>query len=231
MVRKADAQTLAADVYRQLRSAIVNGRFEAGERLLPADLAARYQVSPTVVREALMRLTEQRLAVATPNRGHHVAHMTLQDMHELVEVRVINETAALRLSIERGDLAWEGAVLSALHQLNARDPVRDRDGWFDSHRAFHHALLAACGNGRLLTNCDALLEVGDLYLRWSRTEIVATAPQSEAERAVVRDVVGEHTAIAEATLARDADLATAHYRVHLQRTEQLTADAIDALSP
>lgn len=223
MVRRADAHSLAVDVYQRLRSAILNGRYEAGERLLPAELSAQYGVSPTVVREALMRLTEQRLAISTPNRGHHVVTMTLDDMHDLVEFRVIAETAALRLAVDRGDIAWEGSVISALHQLNATDPSFAPEDWFDAHLAFHKSLLSACGNDRLRHTCEGLLEVGDLYLRWSGYRVASHSVAAGSGTVSPRDVVAEHTGILEAALARDADLAAARYQAHLRLTEQLAA--------
>lgn len=222
MVKTADSQSLAADVYLRLRTAIMGGRYDAGQRLLPSDLAKEYQVSPTVVREALMRLAEQRLAVATPNRGFHVVHMTLEDMHDLVETRIINEIAALRLGVELGEVSWESGIIGAYHEMTSYE--LDSDVWFDKHRAFHSALLAGCGNARLLSLCNDLLEVGDLYLRWSRQ----LAERSEAVNVewATRASHAEHNAIMEAALARDADLAAAHYRSHLRRTEILAARAI-----
>lgn len=221
MVKTADFQSLAADVHTRLRTAIMTGKHNAGERLLPSELAKQYGVSPSVVREALTRLSEQRLAIATPNRGFYVAQMTVADMHELVEVRVINEVAALRLAVENGDVTWESGVIAAFHEMKSYEI--DTDEWFDSHRRFHIALLAACGNDRLLSLCVDLIEIGDLYLRWAR-QIAAGSSVKEvwAERAPH----AEHVAIMEAALARDPELAGAQYRAHLQLTERLAGRSL-----
>lgn len=221
MVRKAGSETLAGDVYARLRAAIFEGRYGAGERLLPAELAVDFQVSPGVVREALTRLAAQGVAVVSPNRGFNVAHMDASDMTELVEFRVINETAALRLSIERGDVAWEGRVVAAHHQLKLLRSD-DFEAWQPVHRGFHLSLLSACGNRRLLRECEELLDAADLYLRWSRQIAHEHASGSVF---INRDHLAEHTAIMDATLSRDADLATALYRAHLVRTEELIEPA------
>lgn len=225
MVKTADSQSLAADVYSRLRTAIMGGRYDAGQRLLPSDLSKEYGVSPTVVREALMRLAEQRLAVATPNRGFHVVHMTLEDMHDLVETRLINEVAALRLGVELGEVSWETGIVAAYHEMTSYE--LDSEEWFEKHRAFHLALLAGCGNARLISLCRDLLEVGDLYLRWSRQLAERSTTAVNVEWAT-RASHAEHNSIMEAALARDADLAAAHYRSHLKRTEALAARAISA---
>ncbi|HWK20212.1 MAG TPA: GntR family transcriptional regulator [Microbacteriaceae bacterium] len=223
MVKKAGAETLAGEVAERLRAAVLAGRFHAGEWLRPADLRVEYGVSATVVRDALARLAEQNLAVLSPNRGYHVVSFGDQDVQELVEFRIVAETAALRLSIERGDVEWESDVVAAHYRLRAAgvDPGYGSDEWFLAHSAFHLALLSACGNALLLEACRDGLAAGDLYLRWSRRGSGLDA----GARAPERDPDSEHDAILDAALARDAELATRRYRDHLQRTADLIASS------
>ncbi|HWL03050.1 MAG TPA: GntR family transcriptional regulator [Microbacteriaceae bacterium] len=223
MVKKAGAETLAGEVAERLRAAILAGRFHAGEWLRPADLRVEYGVSATVVRDALARLAEQHLAVLSPNRGYHVVQFGEQDVRELVEFRIVAETAALDLSIARGDMEWEGAVVAAHHRLRAAgvEPGYGSDEWFLAHNAFHLALLTACGNSLLLEACRDGLSAGDLYLRWSRRESGLEA----GTLAPSRDPDAEHAAILDAVLGRDAELAVHRYREHLERTADLMADA------
>lgn len=221
MVKKPGAETLAGEVYERLRASILAGRFHAGEWLRPAELRAEYGVSPTVIRDALARLAEQKLAVLSPNRGYHVVQFGEQDVQELVEFRIIAETAALRLAIERGGVEWEGAIIAAHRRLRAAgtESGHGSDPWFVAHGAFHLALVAACGNSLLLEACRDGLAAGDLYLRWSRR-----ASGIEPGRPTERDVDGEHAAILEAALARDAELAAQRYRDHLRLTADLIAE-------
>ncbi len=221
MVKKPGAETLAGEVVERLRAAVLAGRFHAGEWLRPAELCTEYGVSPTVIRDALARLAEQKLAVLSPNRGYHVVQFGEQDVHELVEFRIIAETAALRLSIERGDIEWEGGIIAAHHRLRAAGtgPGYGSDAWFVAHGAFHLALLSACGNSLLLETCRDCIAAGDLYLRWSRR---SSGPEGPAP---TRDVDAEHAALLDAALARDAELATRRYRDHLQLTADLITEA------
>lgn len=216
MVKKAGAETLAGEVAERLRAAILAGRFHAGEWLRPADLRLEYGVSATVVRDALARLAEQNLAVLSPNRGYHVVQFSERDVEELVEFRIVAETAALRCSIERGGIEWESALVAAHHRLRSAGlaPGYGSDEWFLAHSAFHLELLAACGNALLLEACRDGLAAGDLYLRWSRREsgLEAGTPAPH------RDPDSEHTAILDAVIARDVELATRRYREHLERT-------------
>jgi len=221
VVKKAGAETLAGEVAERLRAAVLAGRFHAGEWLRPAELRAEYGVSATVVRDALARLAEQNLAVRSPNRGYHVVPFGEQDVQELVEFRIVAETAALRLSIERGGLEWEGGLVAAHHRLSVAgtDPGYGSDAWFVAHGAFHLALVSACGNALLLESCRDGLAAGDLYLRWGRRASGIEAHGALGER----DPGPEHAAILDAALARDADRAAALYRDHLQLTADLLA--------
>jgi len=110
------------------------------------ELTERFGVSQSVIREALTRLTEQGLLVATPQRGFRVRDLSIEDIAQLTETRIQIEALALRLAVERGDLQWETGILAAHHRLE-RTPVTRDDGtvsedWSGHHRDFHQALLA-----------------------------------------------------------------------------------------
>ena len=158
MVRTAVAETLGAGVYEQLRADVLGGLYSPGERLRPVELASRFGVGAGVVREALTRLAEQRLLIAEPNRGYRVMSISAGQIAELVELRRVTECAALRLSVERCDLDWEGRVLAA-HQALAEplDPG-DPDGMSLAHKNFHQALVSGCGNPRLVALCEELFQ-------------------------------------------------------------------------
>src|SRR6266568_9381375 len=81
--------TRADWVEKQLRRDILFGVFTPGERLLAADLAKRYTVSPTPLREALQRLATDGLLVMTPQRGVRVAPLPLDSAREIYELRYL----------------------------------------------------------------------------------------------------------------------------------------------
>jgi len=216
MARTATAETLASHVYEEIRSDILNGRFEPGQRLKPGELRLRFNVSVSVVREALARLAEQRLVRAEHNQGFQVAPLSESDLRDLTAIRVQVEGYALRTSIERGDFEWEAHVVAAHHILTvtpARDserPKRSSEAWSRAHREFHRALIQGCDMPILLDICDSLFDASELYRRMS-------APFTKGRR----DVACEHREIMEATLARDADLAVARLSQHFETTTAL----------
>jgi DNA-binding GntR family transcriptional regulator len=217
MVRTAGAETLGAGVYDHLRTDVLGGRYQPGERLRPVDLATEYAVGAGVVREALTRLAEQRLLVAEPNRGYRVMTVSAEQISELVELRRVSECAALRLSVERGDLAWEGRVLAAHHHVASLGPDHDRDVWALAHKDFHQTLISGCGNDRLVALCEELFLESELYRRWSG-EVLARETHAHDAR---RERSDEHLALRNAALTRDADRAVALHEEHLRRTADL----------
>jgi GntR family transcriptional regulator, carbon starvation induced regulator len=219
MTTSTTARSLTERVYAGLRADILAGRFSPGERLRPTDLAAVNGVSLNVVREALNRLAGERLVHASPQQGFAVVQISAADLEDLTDVRVLVETAALRRSIEHGDLAWESALVAAHHQL-ANTPMTDgdpdqlSDEWMQAHNAFHAATMCACGSPRLVEIAAALGESAAIYRYYSQRY-----DQGK------RDVAGEHRAIFEATIARDTDLACRLHAEHIQRTAEIVTRA------
>jgi DNA-binding GntR family transcriptional regulator len=214
------ARSLTERVYRGLRSDILAGRLTPGQRSRPTELATCNGVSLNVVREALNRLAGERLVQASPQQGFAVVQLSALDLDDLTDVRVLVETAALRRSIESGDLAWESALVAAHHQLantpmTDGDPDRVSDEWMEAHNAFHAATMNACGSPRLVDMAAVLGESAAMYRQYSQ--------RSHHGR---RDVPAEHRAIYEATIARDADLACRLHAEHILRTAEIVTRAL-----
>ncbi len=105
--------------------------------------------------------------------------------------------------------AWHR--LSRTSEQFAENPRLYSDEWSAAHRAYHHALVNACGNRKLLQIRAQLYEQAERYRRYSGVV-------SKRER----DVAGEHRLLFEATIARDTQAASKAISDHLR----LTADII-----
>jgi DNA-binding GntR family transcriptional regulator len=201
--------TRGAEVYDVLRAELLNGVLCPGEKLRMVELARRFSVSQSVVREALTRLAEQGLVVAKPQRGFRVRELSVEDIVGLTESRVEIESVALRLAIERGDVLWETQIVAA-HHLLERTPVVDAVGrfhepWAAVHHDFHRSLTEGCNNARLQGVVLALRDSAELYRRWW-----ALANDRQ------RDLAAEHRQLKDLTLARDADGAIEALTYHIK---------------
>jgi DNA-binding GntR family transcriptional regulator len=208
----AGKATRAGAVYAQVREEIFEGALRPGQRLRLVELAQRFSVSQSVVREALTRLSEQGLVVAAPQQGFSVIALSLKHLDELTEARAEIEAVVLRRSIERGDIRWEAAAVAAHHHLASTPAVLPDGGlngeWFAVHERFHQALLEGCGNDRLLAVAMSLRDAATIYRRWS-------LPLGHDYD---RDVAREHKVLLDAVLARDAAKAADLLVQHIDRT-------------
>jgi DNA-binding GntR family transcriptional regulator len=218
MASRALGITRTQHVYDEIRVAILLGAHEPGSPLRLAELAERFEVSMSVVREALTRLAEQHLVVLAPRSGFRVVEISRQDLADLVDMRIQFEGMALVRSVERGDLAWQGNLVSAHHVLE-HTPFRlpgqpgTTDAWAVAHAEFHDALGAACGSHRLLSYTRMLRDSAELYRQISGRD------QHD------RDVVAEHRNLLDLAVARKADQAKAALTEHFL----LTARELDGL--
>lgn len=217
--RKRSGASLAEDVHAALRADIVLGRRIPGTRLRLNELAAAHEVSLSVVREAVTRLSSEGLVEATPQRGFRVRPISLEHLHDLTWMRIHVETLAVREAVERGDLTWEAGLVAAHHRLAATSMFLD-DGtgnpaWMVAHGEFHTALAAGAGRPALERVRRQLYDESELYRAWS-----GTLPREP----IRRHATVEHEAIKDAALARDADLAALLVAEHLTAT----ADALTA---
>jgi DNA-binding GntR family transcriptional regulator len=207
--------TRTEQVYEILRGELLNGGLHPNQKLKMVELTQRFGVSQSVVREALTRLTEQDLLVATPQRGFRVRDLSVEDIAELTETRIEVESLALRLAVERGDLQWETGILAAHHRLERTPVIRDdgtvSEDWSVQHRDFHQALLTGCRNRRLESVVNSLRDSAELYRRWYW---VLTDDHQ-------RDLAREHRQLKELALARDAGRGIEILAEHIDRAPSL----------
>jgi DNA-binding GntR family transcriptional regulator len=175
-------------VLRKLREAILNGRFQPGQRLRERDLVARMGVSRTPIREAMRSLEHEGLVTTTPYKGPAVARPTLDDARALYEVRAALEGQAVALFVARADPA---AVAPLKHHVAAAAAAARRgrvEPVLAANNAFHDAIAAGCGNP-LLQAMLANLRDRIVLLRAQSLSHPGRPPHSVAEhRAIVRAI-------------------------------------------
>jgi GntR family transcriptional regulator, carbon starvation induced regulator len=216
-------KTLVEGAYATLRREILEGAFEPGAKLRTEELRARYNISGSTMREALTRLLGEALVTTEGQRGFRVAPASIEDFHDLTEVRKLIETEALRQSIALGDEAWEGQIVSSFYRLSkveerlAADPINAIGEFEERNREFHNALIAACPSRWLHHLIGILFQQSERYRRMAL-----------AKRTIPRDVHAEHRAIFDAVLKRDVDLACRLTADHIERTLTVLRVALEA---
>lgn len=215
------AGTLASSVYDRLRHDILCGSLPPDEKLRTEALRARYGVGNSPIREALNRLSADGLVTREDQKGFRVAAASRDDLVELVKTRCWLEAIALRESIENGGDEWEESVVLQFHRLSrlrrssSEDTYVVNPEWEARHRAFHLALLSACGSRWLLQYCAQLNDQAD---RYRQLAIVVSYPK--------RNELVEHETIMKAATDRNADEAVGLLLAHYDRTAGLIKDTL-----
>lgn len=202
-----------ADALRdRLEQDIVTGALRPGERLDEQSLAARFGVSRTPIREALMQLATAGLIDLQPRRGAFVASLSLRDVIERFEVMATLEGACGALAARRITEPERLALLAAHQACAQQAPGGDTDSYYYLNERFHHVIYEACHNNYL---AEQARQLHDRLKPFRRLQLRA--------RSRVATSLTEHQGIVDAILAGDSDRAEQLLREHiLIQGERLT---------
>ncbi|MGR3637684.1 MAG: GntR family transcriptional regulator [Shimia sp.] len=189
------------DAYSLILEAIDVGEYKPGDRLVESDLADRFGVSRTPIREALQRLETQSL-LARDGRSLIVSSLDHNQMAELYVVRTELEGLAAQLAA-RHATKEEVRVLQDMVAADQR-LVNDPSALARSNRRFHKQIHLASHNRYLVQQLDLV-----------HRSMALMATTSIAAEGRGEDTVVEHQAIVDAIAARDEDGANEALRRHI----------------
>ncbi|WP_066522840.1 GntR family transcriptional regulator [Curtobacterium ammoniigenes] len=209
----AEPVSQTAQLYDNLRAAILALDLAPGERISERGLESRFHASRTPVRAALSRLELEGL-IAHRGRSWTVTPIDLDEIQALAELRGVLEPASARLAVER---AAEESIATVRAHLVALRPLPDEQSSIHMGSTFHLD-LAALGGNRFMTEA-----VADALTRLERTRWI------EVRTRAARDIAWrEHSAIVDAVAARDADRAASLLLAHIVGTNDRLLAFIDA---
>jgi len=155
----AEASSRQSDAaFAMLKAEIIACRLAPGSSFSEAPLSLRFGLAKAAARSALTRLAELRLVLPVARHGYTVAPVTVQSIRELYEVRLIAEPKAAALAAGRIDVAELRRLNVAPQRAHSAE---ERLAFVAANRAFHRAIAAATGNGRLHDLLEALADEGE----------------------------------------------------------------------
>lgn len=207
-------ETLTATLKRTITEMILFGFFPRDARLYPHELAARFRVSQTPVREALMQLASEGLIEATPRRGFHIKPPTAAHVRDVWQVRLGLEQMAAegviaRLSAGTLDDDALARIADVQRQRDALGPSMTTKQHIETNAAFHRSLVELSGN-RLLGDLFGAIQM-QLISAWIQRGVESWRPR------LVEDG-REHRAIIAALQARDVAACRAVLASHVGRS-------------
>jgi GntR family transcriptional regulator, trigonelline degradation regulator len=179
-----DRVTLKQQAIDRLRQAILERRFQAGERLVERTLGDAMGVSRTAVREALCHLEAEGLVESGP-RGPRVAQVTIEDARAIYEAREVLEAATSRWFAERATKVQIQQLEEAADALEIAFAAGDMHEILTRTRRFYQVLLEGAGNP-VVESVLLGLQAKVSHLRAVSMSGAARRPQSMQEiRAIV----------------------------------------------
>jgi DNA-binding GntR family transcriptional regulator len=200
---------LSVKVYKALKRDIIRGLHPTGEPLTEKELAKQYKASRTPVREAALRLQEDRLLRIVPNRGYFVSPITLQELTDIYEYRSAVECAAAELAARKGT---DSELLKKLIELAETsyqpDSIESYMEFIEADTVFH------VGIARLSRNQMLIRAVNEARCQMERIMYAAIDIHYFGEVPTK-----EHRAIMRAIVEHNPDAARRHMHDHIVQSK------------
>lgn len=209
--------SLAERAYKLIKADIISCALKPGQQIVQSQLAEKYQIGTTPIRDALQRLTQEKLVHPIPRFGYIVTPITLSDVQEMYELRSILESAVARLAAVRASQEQLQKIATLAKSTYVyKDPVSSSE-FLATNAEFHVAVAVAAGNQRLVDLLSKLLD-----------EMTRLFQLGLDVRDSAADMRQEHITLAQILCDRDSDRAA-------QIAQELVAfshqRALEALTP
>ncbi len=189
-------QTLREKILETIREAILKGTLKAGEKVAEPELADRFGISRTPIREAFRQLESEGYLTVIPRKGAVVTSLSERDVEEFYAIKSILEGYAARIAaaqLSEKDLERLGAINDRLEQLAREGDVKT---FFRVHNEFHELFIRAAGNEKLLEL------IGQLMMKFNRLRMASLSLPGRMEISVQ-----EHRKIIQAFKEHDSEKA------------------------
>ncbi len=205
------------DVYDRIRGEILTCVLKPGSLVQENDLALRYAVSKSPVRDALLRLQEQGLVDVLPRKGYRIKPISVADAAEMYEMRALLERACITRAVDHAP----DAVLAALDRFRKSGKTPDLPSWIAYNRAFHVAVAEAAGNARLARAARYIIEEFDRLTYMSIAHF---------DTGGLSALVAEHIELIDALQRRDKRAALATARGHVEDARDRLLESLSNLA-
>ena len=149
---------LSERAYERIRHDIITCAIAPGTEISEAQLCAHFKLGKAPVRMALNRLAHDGLVRAIPRRGYRVMAVTIKDIQDVFELRLMLEPAAARMAAGKVDARRLRALDEVCRAGYQPGDARSTSRFLDANKAFHVEIARATGNARLADAVEQLLD-------------------------------------------------------------------------
>jgi DNA-binding GntR family transcriptional regulator len=201
-------ESLVDRAYREIRRRILDNEYPPAHQVLEHELAVELNMSRTPVREALIRLKNEKFIQIIPRHGMRVVPLSLDELRDVYEVLTALELMAIERLVRSGpDASAVAALNQSIGDMELAVKQHDVDGRVRAIERFHRALIDFCGNARLASMA---------YMMWDqghRARMATSRLRTDLELSNQ-----EYRAVADAIKRGDSQAAVVHHRQHRERT-------------
>ena len=207
--------TRTEQIYQKIKEDISSKVYTPGEKLNIKELARRYDVSDTPVKQALQRLADEKMVVNTPNKGMSVRALTPHELNDIFDMRLMMDTffADDIITTLNYNSMLKQQLLDNLDRqkkfIEQHESARKPEEYFAMDLEFHALFLTASGNKK------AVEVLKDMQPFTYATGIYVSQPHSRD-----CECVEEHQAILDAALAGDSEKLKAAVTTHLHNSKK-----------
>jgi DNA-binding GntR family transcriptional regulator len=184
----------SATAYEQLKIDIVACLLKPGDQITEGELQERYQLGKATLRAALARLSQDGLVRSEPRRGYRITPITLRDVNEIFDARIVLEPVVLKLGTLAMTRHGLEALEPAIRQTRKPETIRSPTAFLAASKELRLAIARTAGNfrlvrmlGQLLDESERVLHLGYLYadltkvLSRQQDRLLAAVRKADAE--------------------------------------------------
>ncbi|MBW7970254.1 GntR family transcriptional regulator [Bradyrhizobium sp. BR 10289] len=217
--RMPAAQTRTESLRLKIEEEILEGRARPGQKLDEEELAGRFGMSRTPVREALKAVAATGLVEIRPHQGAYVAVLSPRVIIDMVEMMKVLEITCARFAARRHSRDDRKAIEKGLNQCIAAATAADSRGFYRANVVFHEAIYTASGNDFLASQSQLLRQRLEPYRR-----------QIVYHEGLVDRSVKEHADICHAIFAMDETAAERAMQTHLEALQDSISTMVEAIT-
>ena len=209
------SRLLADRIYEQLKADIITCKYQPGDSLTEIEMANKFNVSRTPIREVCNRLLKEDLLQSIPYKGYIVSPVNLQDLHDLYQIRLVLEPYAAELAARHPSPRFIEKLRNSLNEAR-QQPGTTFTQFVEADLDFHNLLAQGCGNRRLArVIADLRNQIERLiYLLYENY-----GPYHEIS-------FDDHTEVVQAVEDRNADLARELISSHIENYKERALQAL-----
>ena len=201
--------SLSVQAYDQIRQKIICLELAPGAIIDENSLQAELDLGRTPIREALLRLSQEKLINIVPRRGIFVSEISISHLQQLFEMRLALEPVAARLASQRGSDQQFIEYQRVLEACLTTPPEQKNEAFIQADRACHQILYEASANKLLEDALRILYALSHRLWNYSRIEIDALEP-----------ALSPHNQILAALKNRDGELAGDLIEQHVRKFQE-----------